>query len=103
MVDKKGFEIISCFWIEKDFSKPIDCRNFIAVSVQGSAFVSEDEQGVAGDAIDRFNPTSPALEFLKTFKVERLCGASGSPLTKSKIEEVANRLGKRKINSKNDE
>ena len=80
MVDKKGFEIICCFWIEKDFSKPIDCRNFIAVTVQGSAFVSEDEQGVAGDAIDRFNPYLLSTGILENLQDRRILWVLPVPL-----------------------
>jgi hypothetical protein len=56
MVDKESLQLVRGGMIKQHLDHPFDGRNFRVVLIQGGSFIAQDEQGISGNAVQRFDP-----------------------------------------------
>ena len=99
MVYEKGFKFVSLYRIEKDLGKPIDCWNFIPCS-SSAVRLFRRTSSVLRATLSMGLPGLPeARESLRNLPDRKIPSVLRLTFAKSRMEDVAKRLGRGKINS----
>ena len=58
MVDQESLQLVRGGMIEQHLGHPFDGRNLRVVLIQRGSFIAQDQQGISGNAVQRFDPAA---------------------------------------------